>query len=985
MFAKLQLKGLLLYCFMLMTQIVLAQSKTVSGKVTDDKGAAVAGASVIVKGSKMGTTTDAQGNFKLSAPSSASSVEISFVGFAAQTVSIPASGDISVALVPDNSTLTDVVVVGYGTARKKDLTGSVGSVSEKNFNKGIVTAPDQLIQGKVAGVQVLGNSGQPGAATTVRVRGNSAITGTGQPLYVVDGVPLDGRSARPAVNAQNIGNTPVTNPLNFINTNDIASIDVLKDASATAIYGSRAAYGVVMITTKKGESGPAKVYFSASTGFSKLLKKVDVLNASEYRAALKSYGLNYGDEGSSVDAMDAITRTAWNQNFTVGASGGNENARYRVTLGYQNQDGIIRKSGLKKYTANLNSGFKLLKNRRLGVDINMLVNQINEAIAPVSNDAGATGSIIGHALQWNPTQALKFGDSLNILQGDIVNPLGMSEAYNDHSVVNTVLASISPYYKITDDLEYRILASANYSSGVRRTSIQSWINLNDVKGKGWAGYANNELLTKQFTQTLSYNKKLSSSLNLNAVIGYEYQSFSSKGASITASGFQNYPGLDYTDYLQGSNPGNRNISSFNDPVTELKSYFGRATLNYKDRYIVTGTLRSDGSTKFGSDYKTGYFPSFAAAWNVTNEDFLKGNGFVNLLKLRVGWGKTGNQEFPSGASQKTYNISSGGLSQAQNANSSLKWQSDRQTNIGVDFGILKNRIYGTVDYFDKLTTDPVFPTDPIQPAPPGIVVRWYNIDGNISNKGVEATLNGDIISKKDLTWTLGVNATFIKNVVNGLVSPISTGSLSGQGLSETRVEQMANGHPMNVFYTRHYLGLDKDGQAMYEDKGNTFYYVGSPIPTTIVGLSTSVNYKKLALIVNMNGAYGHKIYNNTINAYLPAPNLGSRNIEKSIVTTTPKESLSNPITSSSRYIENGNYMKLANVTLSYNLGNLGNSLKNATIYVTGQNLAVFTKYKGFDPEVNTDKTYNNVPSAGIEYTPYPSSRTFTVGINFSLQ
>ena len=984
--------ALLLFCF----NQTFAQTRTVTGTVTDQNGKGIPGVTVAVKGTNNATQTDATGVYRINVGDNATLV-FSSVGYGSMEMPVGNRTAMDASMTANNGNLSEVVVIGYGTARRKDLTGSVATVNEKDFNKGTYTAPDQLIQGKVAGVQVVNNSGQPGGGTTVKIRGNSAVTGSGQPLYIVDGVPLDGRSSLPGLNAQNIGNTPGSNPLNFINPADIASIDVLKDASATAIYGSRAAYGVVLITTKRGQSGQPRVDAGASVGVSTIMRRIDVLDATQYRSALTYYGLGNGnDKGGDVDALDAILRNGVTQNYNVAISGGNENGRYRFSTSLLNQDGIVRKSDFKKYTAGLTSNFKFLESRKLGLDFSIISSQYIADLPPISNDAGSTGSLIGQALQWNPTEPLKYKgvngqDSLNIKAGDVVNPLAMSEAYRDRAKVTTVLASISPYYKLTSWLEYRMQYSINYSIGNRRASIQQFINLADVKGKGWASIATNELTTQQLTHTLNFNKKIGSDLNLNAVVGFEYLKFTNKGSSLSAygpdipGGFGSY-GLDYTDYIQYSNSANRTITSFVDPVSELQSYFGRAILNYKDKYLLTGTIRADGSTKFGANNQYGYFPSFSAAWNIDREDFFE-TGFLTALKLRASWGKTGNQEFPAGAAQAKYSFTTnGGLGQVNNPNEDLKWQSDKQENIGLDFGLMKGRITGTVEVFKKTTTDLLFPSAPIQPAPPGSVVRWVNLDGEIVNKGIEASINAAIVNQKDFNWDFGVNASFIKNNVTGLSAPIYTGGLHGQGVSGTLVETIQNGLPLNAFFTRRFEGFDKtSGQANYTDAGATFYYVGNPNPKTILGISTSLRYKALSLTVNMNGAMGQYIYNNTLNNVINVGSIaGGRNIGVSVYENPVKESFANPVTSSSRFIEKGNYLKMSNATLSYGIGNLGRNFKGATVYVTGQNLFVITNFTGFDPEVNVDKNNNGIPSVGIEYTPYPTARTITVGINFSL-
>jgi iron complex outermembrane receptor protein len=774
---------------------------------------------------------------------------------------------------------------------------------------------------------------------------------------------------------------------------------VLKDASATAIYGSRAAYGVVLIATKRGQAGATKIDIGVSTGFSKIAKKLEVLNAGQFRQALSYYGLGTAnDKGSSVDALDAILQTSVLQNYNMAISGGNENAKFRFSLGALDQQGIVRRTGIKKYTANLSGNFKFLEKKNLGLDVNIIPSYYSENIAPISNNAGSRGSLIGNALQWNPTEKLilrnstNTADSFNVVRGgDLINPVALNEAITDRSNVTTILASISPYYKFSKSLEYRFLYSINYGTGTRRTSIQPFINFNDVQDKGRALIGSNELITQQYTSTLNFNHKITDKLYLTAVAGYEYLKYGNKGFSMNGygaagGGFGNY-GLDFTNYIQFSNPSNRGIGSFSDPSYEIQSYFGRAAFNFQDKYLLTATFRADGSTKFGENYKYGYFPSFSAGWVVTKESFFKVD-FINSLKIRGGWGKTGNQEFPSGSAQRRYNFGGDGTSItiSNNRNPDLKWQADRQYNIGADMTVMNNKISITVDYFNKKTTDLLFPTVPFQPAAPGGAITWDNLGGVVTNKGVEAAVNASIISGKDFSWDLGVNATFIDNKVTGLASSINTGALDGQGISGSTVQVIRSGLPINAFYTRNFLGFDKaTGLANYEKDGDVLFYSGSPNAKTLVGLSTTVSYKKLSLVVNMNGAFGHLIYNNTLNNVINVGSINNgKNIALSVYQNPVKESFANPVTASTRFLEKGDYLKLTNATLSYSIGNIGKTFRGVNVYVTGQNLFVITKYTGFDPEVNVDKNVNGVPSVGIEYIPYPSARTITFGLNVSL-
>ncbi|CAN5538451.1 TonB-dependent receptor [soil metagenome] len=984
------LLGLLALC-VFCVQPVFAQNKTVSGKVTDAKdGSAVAGASVTVKGTKLGTQTNAAGEFTLSAPASATTLVISSVGFGTKEAAI-IEGSVDVSLAAAANDLNEVVVVGYGTARKRDLVGSTASVQAKDFNKGTYTSPDQLIQGKAAGVLVINNTGQPGGSTTIRIRGSSSIRSGNQPLFVIDGVPLSGGSARPGGSGGDFGNDG-GNPLAYMNPNDIAGIEILKDASSTAIYGSRGANGVILITTKRGKTGAAQIEASASAGISNVAKVLEVLNGDEYRKALKDYGLTSGDYGKSVNAFDAIKQTGLTQNYNVAIGGGTEDARYRISAGYLNQEGIIKTSELKKLSVNLTSNFKFLPSKKLGLDLNVLVTQTNEHVAPISAFVGFTGNLISQALQWNPTRSLyKAGtDSPFVERGSTtINPLAQLAYFRDRPVVNTIIASISPSYKITKDLEYRFLYSVNRQVGQRRGSVDRLLNAQGIEGRGVAFINNQEQTNSQITNTLSYNKKITSDLNINAVIGHEWLVFDTKGNGMTGQDFTSL-GLNYYDYIGTTTTASRGIYSFASATQELQSFFARAILNYRDKYLVTGTFRADGSTRFGKNNRYGYFPSVGFAWNVSKEGFLEGNDFVKNLKFRASWGKTGNQEFPSGASLNRlrigqYNPGTGApdISQTNYGNPDLKWESSTTFNLGLDFSVFSERLTGSVDYFNKKTSDVLFEQNIIQPAPGGKI--WINLPGNITNKGVEVSLLASILRSKDVNWNIGGNVSFLQNNVTGIAGFYETGELRGQGFSQVLGQRVVNDQPLNVWYLQKFQGIDKvTGSSIYAENGKK-YYVGSPNPKTLLGLTTDVNYKKLTATINMNGNFGQYIFNNTAATVLGITNLGNRNVAKSTLASGGiKESTTNAPQPSTRNLEKGNYLKMTNATLSYRVGNIGKSIRNVNISLSGQNLFVITKYTGFDPEVNTDGGSDGIPSLGIEYIPYPSARTFTLGVNFSL-
>jgi iron complex outermembrane receptor protein len=963
--------SLLLFLFFISNS--LFSQITISGKVTGREGKALAGATVALGKSGNTTITDSLGSFSIKA-SPGNTIIISFVGYREQRIILGNETELNISLTEAPINLDEVVMIGYGTSKKKDLTGAISSVSEKDFNKGTYTSPDQLIQGRISGVQVTSNDGAPGAAITVKIRGNSAISGTGQPLYVVDGVPLDGRTLQTD-----------NNPLNFLNPIDIASIEVLKDASATAIYGSRAAYGVVIINTKKGQTGATKLEVAASSGLSSVLKKIQELNASQYRDALAYYGVSSSfDKGGNADGQDAVLRTASQQNYSIAGSGGNENGKYRFSAGYLNQDGILLNTSFKKYNSDISANFKLLDSKKLGLDLHVNSSQYIQQGSVLN--AGDDGTIF-FGLTWNPTASLRNSDgSINLNPADGVNPLAFAKYEKDNLKVTTILGSISPYYKFNDWLEYKLLVSINYGTNISRTSQDQALGVyQGFQSGGSAAIASNELITEQITHTLNFNKEIFHGLHLNAVAGYEYMKFTSKGFNLNVignynGGFGSY-GIDYTDYIQYSDAqGSRNVVSYLNPLSELQSYFGRTIFNYKEKYLLTASFRADGSTKFGSNNKYGYFPSFAIAWIINKEKFFKAD-WMNSLKVRAGWGKTGNQEFPPGSSQALYAFQNGGgIAQVNNPNPDLKWQSDRQYNIGIDFSVLNSRISGTLDYFNKNTTNLLFPSPPIQPAPPNSAVRWINLDGHVINKGLEVLINGAIIKEKDFSWDLSVNATFIHNNVYGLPVPIYSGNVGAP------IEIIKNGLPFDAFYTRKFLELSKDsGLSIYQGNPDSLYYAGNPNPTTLLGISSTFRYKKFSLTANMNGSFGQKIFNASFYSNLNVYGIYGNNMARSVYHNPVKESLVNPSQSpSSRYIENGNFFRMANLTLSYIPGNIAKTFKGAIIYLTAQNLFLITKYQGFDPEVNVDRNINGIPSLGIDYMRYPSSRSFILGVNFSL-
>ncbi|MFT3933413.1 MAG: SusC/RagA family TonB-linked outer membrane protein [Chitinophagaceae bacterium] len=965
---------------------VFSQTKTVSGKVTDSKdGSPIVGATVQAKGAKTGTSTGADGSYSLTVGANVTTLVITSVGFDKQEINVNNAS--VVALVASNANLNEVVVIGYGTARKKDLTGAVASIQAKNFNKGTIASPDQLLQSKVAGVLVTVNSGEPGAGTTVQIRGTSSLRANNNPLYVIDGVPLDGRNAEPG-NSNGDGPTPSSNPLLFINPSDVASIDVLKDASSAAIYGSRGANGVIAITLKKGVAGPTKVDVGMSFGkFAGYMKRFDVLDRSQFLNALTKYGgassLNYG---GNVDALKDITNSSISSSYNLALSGGNETGKYRASFYGTNQEGFVKGTGLQKYIGSF-TGTERLLDKKLTLDFDLIAGNVPHTFGYVFNTTGSAGNLMSAALQWNPTQNYRGSNGQYIFPANgTPNPMALIDGIHDKASTTTILGNISGAYKILPNLEYKMLYAINHSEGNRLVNYEGWLQgLGTLSGNGLAAIANARLNSQTFTHTLNYNADLTQKLHLNALVGYEYwkSDYSADAQSANTFNFNltqtaRIP-LMYTSVFQDAKNQNPH-ASYVDPTTELQSYFARAILNYDDKYVLTATVRRDGSSKFGVNNKYGTFPSFAALWRISNEGFMKDSRVFSNLALRASYGITGNQEFPSGSSLEQFSFPAyNTFGQVNVYNPNLKWEQTKSTNIGLDFGILKGRVYGSFDYYNKNTTNLLYQGPAIQPAPASSV--WLNLPANLVNKGYEIAVGATLIQQKDFSLDLSVNWAHNNNKLSNFTQAgILSGAVSGQGVSGAFSEIITNNQPLLAYYLKPFLGFDQNGNQLVGDNPQ---FAGDPNPHNLFGGTISAHYKKFDLVINGGGASGYLIYNNTATSVTNiAGILNGRNIDKNAYNSVEKAS--SGVAASTRFLESGNFFKLRNASITYNAGSFGKFVKNASVFLTGNNLFVITKFSGFDPEVNIDKSNGGYPSKSIEYIPYPTARTITIGLNLSL-
>lgn len=986
---------------MLWSSVLWAQDKTVSGTVSSAEEGPLPGVNVLVKGTSSGTVTDLEGNYRLTLPEGGTTLVFSSIGYANQEVEVGSQTTIDIVMEEDVQSLSEVVVIGYGTQEKRDATGAVASVKAEDFNGGVIASPEQLIQGRAAGVQITQASGEPGAGINIRIRGTSSVRSGNNPLFVIDGVPLAGDNVSGGGTDVGAGSSSAKNPLNFLNPNDIASIDILKDASATAIYGSRGANGVVLITTKSGQAGQSSLNYSYNVGISSITKKYDLLNADEFvNAYAQINNIPAGDPrlqtlnlGADTDWQDELLRTAISHNHNLSYSGGGEMGSYRLSLGYTDQEGIVERSGLRRLSARFNGSSSFLDDR-LTVSTQVTISDIRDNNVPISDNAGATGDLLGAALKLNPTYPVYRDGELFQQSVTELNPVAFLQLSNDFTNTVRALGNISFDLKITDDLSFKTVLGGDRSASSRKAGYSGDLVVQGIVGQGRFASeditAVNTLMENYFT----YNKDLSDNLRMDAVLGYSYQRFQRETKNLQAAGFRtndldlimnNLAAVDQTS----GNGGIVGNTSFR--VDELQSFFGRINFDIADKYLLTATVRTDGSTRFGGNNKYGVFPSFAGAWRLSDEEFIP-EVFTDL-KLRAGYGVTGNQEIPSNRYTNRQRYSGEGLDVSPTGvtinnssrlavafdNPNLQWESTTQINLGVDWGFFNNRLRGSIDYYKKTTNELLFQVLSAQPAPNDFV--WLNLDMDVINQGVELTVDADIVDNTDFAWTLSANASFNDNQVKNYDSFVNTGAISGQGLSGAFAQRIAAGHSLFAYYLRPFTGFDESGQSIYPE-GDVQQFVGrSPLPTTNLGLTNNFNYGGFDLSIFFSGQLGQYVYNNTENAYFTAGALaGGNNVTKSVVGNG--ESRGNAPEVSTRFLEDASFVRLQNLTLGYNFDTESiDFLSGLRLYFTGQNLFVITDYSGQDPEVNVNKAIDDIPSFGIDYTPYPRARTFLVGLN----
>ena len=1027
-------------------QIVLSQSdgvmnmqqqKSISGKVTDSSGATLPGVSVVIKGTTSGTITDMDGKYTFENVPVNATLQFSFVGMKSKEIPVMGKQKIDVVLEEETIGLEEVVAIGYGTVKKSDLTGSVAALKSDDMNPGANSSVDQMMQGRTAGVQISQSSSEPGGGLSIRIRGASSINAGNDPLYVIDGFPIDNSSN---LSANSLSTDPNNlsvgqalgasltqkNPLNSLNPSDIESIEILKDASATAIYGSRGANGVVLITTKKGKADKMTVNFDSYMGIQSVAKKIDVMSAEQYMNFINGVSADRGAAevfsaadmaaiGSGTNWQNQIYRTAPISDHNLSVTGGVGKSRIFASLDYFNQDGVEKNTGEQKYIGRLNIDTQISDKTNIGFNMNTSMILDDNAIDGVNTNESA--GPIYTSLLYDPTEPIynedgTFSESSNLT---INNPMSLIKGVSSKSRTDRTMVNFFVNYKILEGLT----AKLNFGSDISNIKRDVYVSTATIRGRSLGGFADVTSMGRSSylaEYTMNYHKEINKNNQFDVLGGVTYQKFNFNVFNAQESGF---PSDDIkTNNLSLGNLASDNIST-NKEDNSLQSYLGRFNYNLYNKILLTGSIRADGSSRFGANNKYGYFPSFALGYKLSEERFIP--DFFEELKLRASWGQTGNQEIANYSSLLTFGTGpfvdldgsvQGSLRPLRIANPDLKWETTTQFNVGVDSRMLKGKINLTLDYFSKSTTDLLFNL-PV-PQSSGYSSILTNV-GKVNNKGFEFLLNTTNITGRDFKWSTSINLTAIRNnvvdlgrvnqlttgflqVVGGNTAVIKVGSplASYWGYEITGIQQQGDPNP-GYPKMKDQLTVDTNGDGI-PDAGDGVInasdatIIGNPNPDFTYGISNEFKYKNWILSFFIQGQQGGDLFNVMAAESMYPANDRSNRMTIMMDRWTPSNtgakwpSATNPNSYpggsaakvNSLTVMDATYMRLKNAQISYNVpvAKIG-FLSSLKVYVTGQNLFTITNYPGYDPEANSFGK-NNVK---VDYASYPLSRTFMLGLN----
>jgi len=1012
-------KRLTLFVVLLLTGCVFAFAQTIAvkGVVKDDQGP-LPGVTVKVKGTEEAVATDVNGKYTINAGPTATLV-FSFIGYNDQEQPVNNQTEINVTLIASNRQLNEVVVVGYGSQKKKDITSAISTVSTKDVSSRPIVNTSEILDGKAAGVQVFNASGAPGGGNfSVRIRGASSPNGS-EPLYVIDGVVVP--------------NTQSLDP------NNIESISVLKDASAAGIYGSLGATnGVVLITTKKGAKGQTKVEINMYTGKQQIIKKLNMLNADQYKSLISDEYTNAGQTVPSYPAnftannnwQDLTYRTANQSGVNVGLSGGTDKGTFYLGIGDLTQDGIINGTNFKRYSVNLSLEQKMKSWLSIGTDI--AYNRQDGRTVNDNSSANHGGAVL--AALYTPPIVPIYGAN-GLYQNNIDNsstPLDDIYANQNHYIKNNLLGNVHAEITLPFNIKYRSQFSISLNNYNNDAFTNPLLDQGASQVNGIGSSENNETFRYTWDNTLTYSTVINKLHSITAVIGSSAIEEKYTDSYLYGTGFP--AGVTTLNAASA----NKSISTYKTDWT-TNSYFGRVNYSYNDKYLLTASLRADGSSRAGINNQWGYFPAVSGAWRISNEDFLKSNNLISDLKLRAGWGEVGNLPQTLYNSYSTLNpaaylfggTSASGYNPTNPAgNPNLKWESTKGLNIGFDLSVLHDRLSLSADYYSKKTTDFIFPVV-ISTAEGGAAnLKNTNLPGYVLNRGIEFSLTGRIIAEKDFSWTATLNASFNKNIVNGMPQildangnkvdetfPFGGIAFGGSG-NATNLAIVKNGLPLGAFYGYQFVGVDPaNGNALYKTaSGGTTAnptsadetYLGSGLPKAVYGFANTITYKNLSLDFLIDAVTGNKVFDatrvETEGMYISgnaSTSVLNRWRKPGDITNVPaayyggtNSAGASTILPSSRFIENGAFVRLKSLSLSYQVKNnlLEKQGIKVRVFATAQNLVTITKYKGYYPEVNAfsgSSQYGGTlgaPSStaiGIDYGTYPQTKTYTAGLNVS--
>jgi iron complex outermembrane receptor protein len=1005
LFTTKYLLGILLMVLLFCFNVARAQNGVVKGTVKDSKGVPLPGVTVQVKGTNNGTQTDVSGKFSVNA-AKGSVLQFRFIGFQPVEVTVGDAEHINVTLTESQTTLNDVVVVGYGTSRRQTLTSSVTTIKQEDMNQGSISDVGQLLQGKVPGLNIT-TSGDPNGTAAVVLRGASTVNSPGAPYYVIDGIPGADISA--------------------VAPNDIVSIDVLKDAAATAIYGNKASSGVIMVTTRRGKRGQSQVTYSGYEGIEKVSSTLKLMNSSQlnsYLSANNAVVTPGENQSANTNWMDAIERpTAYSQNHNLSVTGGGEHSDYAASLNYFNKEGILSASSLQRVIGRLSIDQYAL-NDKLKFSFNLSNSYSTSDNEPLEN------IVLLQAAKHLPMSSVKNADGSyteDLAVPNLFNPVAMVANSQDKSNYNVLLGSFNTELKLPFGIKYNINLDYEKTTWNDGTYYSSYFNQYSPTGFysnpnpginishslitfGTNGLADRQTYantTKTLESFLTWDRSFGKS-NINAVLGYTYQQY------VYGDGFQtsttNFP-TDNTGFenLSLANPYAVNGYKINDggdlnygTILNISDFF-RVNYNYDQKYLFQGSIRRDGSSVFGANNYWGYFPSVGLGWVISKEDFMKDQSVFSNLKLRGSYGVTGNSsgigaytaKLVYGTNGTFYDngVQTGAYGPVQGSNPNLKWERTSTADAGIDFSILHGKISGGIDVYNKNTTDMLFQYSVSPSLVPGGSI-WTN-GGSINNKGIELSLAASPVATKAFSWTSSLSASYNKNKITSLKSPygnsdsIRYSDPEGAGQTGATLQILKVGQPLGEFFAYKYAGKDATGKSLFYKKsggtttnptiGSDYFYLGSPQPKVILGWSNTFRYKNFDLNIFLRGTFGNKIFDAT-RADL-SYTVGAT--EYNLLQSAANDKITDTYNSyySSRYVENGSYVKLDNATLGYNFKTPFSGVSNIRVYFTGNNLLTVTGYKGIDPEI----TQGGV-APGIDYNNfYPKTRTLLLGAVISLQ